>query len=73
MLNFITRLTDTLTDIIAGPDATARARRLVQRAIAVSALVGSITLLGPILGYGPMTIVGVIVMLVANPEKKART
>lgn len=73
MLNFITRLADAITDIIAGPNAPARSRRMVQRAIAIGAFVGSITMLGPIFGYGLMAVVGVLIMLVASPEKKERS
>ncbi len=73
MLNIITELTETMTNLVAGPNAPARTRRLVQRAIAVGALVGCVTLLGPVFGYGLMAIVGMFIMLLANPEKKERS
>lgn len=55
---------------ITGQMASTRHQRLVQRALAIGALVGMITLLGPAFGYGLMAVLGVFVMIVASPEKR---
>lgn len=57
---------------ITGQNTSARSTRLVQRAMAVGALVLMITALGPIFGYGLMAILGVFVMLVISPEKRTK-
>ena len=54
---------------LLGPDAPAHSRRLAQRLLAVAAMVGMITLLGPIFGYGPMACAGVLVLFLASPDK----
>lgn len=66
MYHFFERLGTAL----AGQEAPALSRR-AQRLLAILAMVGLITLLGPIFGYGLMACAGVLVLLHASPDKKA--